>query len=65
VLKTELERWCATNGAGLDIDPSATVSPFYETSTRPSGRTIRLVGWFAATLLLVAAAWLLLGFKFR
>jgi len=63
VLKAELERWCAANGAGLEIDPNATVSPFYDSSAHATGRTIRMAGWFAVMLLLIAAAWLLLGPK--
>lgn len=63
VLKPELERWCAANGAGLEIDPTATVSPLYETSSGSSVLPIHLAGWFAAILLLLAAGWLLLGFK--
>lgn len=65
VLKAELERWCTASNADLEIDPSATVSPFYETSSGSSGLAIRVAGWFVATLLLVAAAWLLLGPKVR
>jgi hypothetical protein len=60
-LKAELERWCAASNADLEIDPTATVSPFYETSSGSSGLAIRVAGWFVATMLLVAAAWLLLG----
>lgn len=65
VLKAELEQWCAANGAVLQIDPNATVSQFHETSAHPTGRTIRVAGWFAVTLLLIAAAWLFFGPKVR
>lgn len=65
VLKAELEQWCAANGAALQVDPTATVSPFYETSAQPTGRTIVVIGCFAVALLLIAAAWFVLGPKFR
>lgn len=61
VLKEELEKWCAANGADLQIDPSAKVSPFYE-AAQPSSQAIRVVGGVAvAVLMLIAAAWLVLG----
>jgi hypothetical protein len=43
VLRTELDQWCAANGADLEIDPSATVSAFYGTSQVRSGRAIPLI----------------------
>lgn len=51
VLRTELVQWCAANGAGLEIAPSATVSKFYKPSPVRSGRAILLV----LTVILVVA----------
>jgi hypothetical protein len=60
LLKAELEQWCIANGAELQIDPGATVIPFYEVATPPNGRTIHVVGCLAVAVLLIAAAWLVL-----
>lgn len=30
-LRSDLERWCAANKAGLEIDPTASVAPYSET----------------------------------
>ena len=60
VLKAELEKWCAANGADLQIDPSATISPFCEAAHLTS-RTIQVVGCVAVAVLLIAAAWLVLS----
>lgn len=53
VLRAELGKWCAANSADLQIDPSATVSAFYETSPVLSRRAILLV---LMVILVVAAA---------
>jgi hypothetical protein len=60
VLKAELEKWCAANGADLQIDPSATISPLCE-AAHLTGRTIQVLGCVAVAVLLIAAAWLVLS----
>ncbi len=60
-LNVELENWVSARGATLQIDPTATVSAFYETFVEKSVRswTWRPIWALLALGLLACAAWLL------
>jgi hypothetical protein len=61
ILKAELEIWCAANRAGLEIDPTASVAPYYEAPLGGDGERARMWLWLPlVALLLAGVAWLLM-----
>lgn len=64
VLRTELESWCLSNNANLEIDDSARVWPFYGALTvLMDGIWPRLLVGLVAVSMLLAGAWFILSDK--